>query len=111
VRIVFGWAKRKDIPHAVDITAAGLTLCRIGVFWLPGILGGFSGEMPPNLCGRCRQLMVERGAVVVLDDQREGTCPECVGRAPLTQAGADRRASAVVVCDGSAAGVRGGVCG
>lgn len=87
MKVVFGYAERKDVPHAVDITAPGRTLCDAGVFWLPGILGGFDAEVPSNLCQWCRRQMAELGAEVAVDSQAEGTCPVCVGRAPLTAAG------------------------
>jgi hypothetical protein len=52
--------------------------------WMPPVGLPFS---PPNVCPDCAAVLAGRAVPVVADDQAEGTCPVCVGRAPLDEQG------------------------
>ncbi len=70
-------AKRVSIAHRM--------LCGRRKGWMPPVPYPFT---PPDLCPDCARLLKDGVDLqVVTDEQAEGTCPVCVGRAPLDEAG------------------------
>jgi hypothetical protein len=85
-RIEFGYAAGEDtLWCAKRVTTGNHMLCGRRKGWMPPVPYPFT---PPNLCPDCARILKGGpGLRPVGDDQAEGTCPVCVGRAPLDEAG------------------------
>lgn len=85
-RVEYGYAAGQDSMWcAKRVDVQGRMLCGRRKSWMPPVPPLFQ---PPNLCPDCRRVL-EAGPPYVQDpdDQAEGTCPVCVGQAPLDEHG------------------------
>lgn len=86
VRIEFGYAA--DVHEfwcAKKTTVQHHMLCGKRKGWMPPVPHPFT---PPNLCPDCRRILAGGPELQpVSEEDPEGTCPVCVGRAPLDEAG------------------------
>ena len=86
VRMEWGYAAREDRWWCAKwVTTANYMLCGRHKGWMPPVPYPFT---PPNVCPDCARILKEEPELrPVVDVQAEGTCPVCVGRAPLDEAG------------------------
>lgn len=80
----FEWGYAADVHDKWCARKAGVRarmLCSRRVGWMPPVPHPFA---PPNVCPDCARLL-QAGPPYgqTLDEQAEGTCPECVGQVPL----------------------------
>jgi hypothetical protein len=84
-RIEWGFAASEDrFWCAKRVCVAGYMLCGQRKGWMPPVPDGFE---PPQLCPVCRERLESGVFEPPPDEQAEGTCPVCVGRAPLDGSG------------------------
>lgn len=80
-RVEFGFAERgRTVWCAKRVTTREWMLCGRRKGWMPPVPHLF---VPADMCPDCQRMLDLGSFVPVPDEQVEGTCPVCVGRAPL----------------------------